>query len=59
MQTVLASVFERQSELSEVPVRRRTEVPRARPEADAELEEVFLRAAVAWARWRERRVWGR
>jgi hypothetical protein len=32
-------------------------VPRARPSVDPELEECFTRAAVAWARWRERQRW--
>lgn len=58
MQTVLSSGFG-QAEFSQLPARRRVEVPQVRPAADAELEEVFLRAAVAWARWRERRAWGR
>lgn len=32
-------------------------VPRVRPTVDAELEETFVRAATAWARWRERQRW--
>ena len=31
---------------------------RERPTADAELEAMFIRAASAWARWRERQRWG-
>lgn len=29
-------------------------VPEVRPQADLELEECFVRAAMAWARWRDR-----
>ncbi len=32
-------------------------VPQVRPTADSELEETFVRAAAAWARWRERQKW--
>jgi hypothetical protein len=32
-------------------------LPRVRPTADAELEESFVRAAAAWAKWKERRKW--
>lgn len=31
-------------------------LPKVRPHADAELELTFLRAALAWSRWRERRM---
>ena len=32
-------------------------VPEVRPQSDLELEECFVRAATAWARWRERQRW--
>lgn len=32
-------------------------VPQVRPMADADLEASFVRAATAWARWRERQRW--
>ena len=38
--------------------RGRAWVPPVRPTADLELEACFVRAASAWARWRERRRWG-
>jgi hypothetical protein len=48
--------FAGQRELGE-RVTARGWVPKVRPTADAELEESFVRAASAWARWRERQVW--
>lgn len=46
-----------QQELSDRVAGRATWVPPVRPTADAELEETFVRAASAWARWRERQRW--
>lgn len=33
------------------------DVPTARPSADPELAESFAAAALAWAKWQERRRW--
>lgn len=46
-----------QGELGERAAVRPMRVPRAVPTADAELAECFVRAAIAWAKWRERRAW--
>jgi len=44
-----------QRELGEVA--RPVWVPSVRPTVDLELESAFVRAASAWARWRERQRW--
>jgi hypothetical protein len=46
-----------QRELSERVEPKTGWLPAVRPTADVELEESFVRAAAAWARWRERRRW--
>lgn len=46
-----------QGELAARVTARPSNLPRAVPTADAELAECFVRAAIAWARWRERRAW--
>jgi hypothetical protein len=47
----------RQIALGEILPVRDAFVPAVRPTADGDLEESFVRAAAAWARWRERRLW--
>lgn len=46
-----------QTELAPRSARVPEAVLRVRPKADAELEASFVRAAEAWARWRERQTW--
>jgi hypothetical protein len=46
-----------QFELSERVTFGAGSIPRVRPTVDPELEEMFIRAASAWARWRERQRW--
>lgn len=46
-----------QVELGSSATVREIHPPSVRPTADAELEATFLRAALAWARWREQRRW--
>ena len=50
---------ERQIELAERVVLAGVLTVRDLPTADVELEEMFLRAASAWARWRCRTTWVR
>lgn len=57
MQTPTRGDMNRQFTLGEQVSARERARPAVRPTADAELEEVFLRAAAAWARWRDRSVW--
>ena len=57
MQTQIRFTSGQQMELSERVIFGSDSIPRERPTADAELEETFVRAAIAWARWRERRRW--
>ena len=47
----------RQITLGESQATRTYFVPEVRPHADPELEETFVRAAAAWARWRDRSLW--
>ncbi len=49
---------EGQRELSERANDRKAWTPRVHPTADQDLAASFLRAAAAWARWREREAWG-
>lgn len=49
-----AEIWARVTEPAQVRVRP-VRVPRARPLADEELAESFVKAAVAWAQWTERR----
>lgn len=49
--TVAGSVEELEPRKRRRPVR----VPRVRPLADEELAESFVKAAIAWAKWTERR----
>lgn len=57
MQLGLAMRVGEQIELENHIPLREVPIPTVRPMADAELEATFLRAAVAWARWRERQRW--
>ena len=47
-----------QLELAERVVSSGAQLPSERPTADAELEVMFVKAASAWLRWRERQRWG-
>ena len=57
MQLGFAIPVGEQGSLENHVVVREVAVPTVRPMADAELEATFTRAAMAWARWRERQRW--
>ena len=57
MQLALSMSMGEQGELENHAAVREVQLPSVRPTVDPELEATFLRAAVAWARWRERRRW--
>ena len=58
MQAQTTFQYSEQRELSERTYMSSDRLPRVRPTCDPELEETFIRAASAWARWRERQRWG-
>jgi hypothetical protein len=57
MQTQMHFSHAQQLELSERILAVSDRLPRERPTCDPELEVMFLRAASAWAKWRERQRW--
>jgi hypothetical protein len=50
-QTPVQLGFEQTTMVRELPL------PDVRPSSDTELEVTFIRAAMAWAKWRERKRW--